>query len=108
MNKCTALTQPLSSLGIQKKWAQWLPAATAQMRGVPEAVQVADRFHLKLNLSQAVERELAVQRQHLRVTAARTFTRPRREENAKVANGEILIRSSVCKQQAEIVRQLRR
>ena len=38
--------------------------AEGARRVSPEAVQVADRFHLVLNLTQAVERELAVNRRH--------------------------------------------
>ena len=34
-------------------------------RGAPEAIQVADRFHLVLDLTQAMERELAVNRRQL-------------------------------------------
>jgi transposase len=44
--------------------------AEGARRSAPEAVQVADRFHLVRNLRQAVERELAVQRQHLRLPLA--------------------------------------
>jgi transposase len=42
--------------------------ADGARRAVPEATQVADRFHLVQNLRQAVERELAVHRRELRVS----------------------------------------
>jgi transposase len=40
--------------------------------GAPGARQVADRFHLTLNLRQALERELAVRRSFLRLTPKST------------------------------------
>jgi transposase len=44
--------------------------AEGARRVAPEAVQVADRFHLVLNLTQAVERELAVNRRQLRIASS--------------------------------------
>ena len=43
--------------------------AEGARRVAPEAVQVADRFHLVLNLTQAVERELAVNRRQLLIAS---------------------------------------
>lgn len=41
--------------------------ARAGRNSLPKALQVADRFHLLVNLRNAIERELQQQRQHLRV-----------------------------------------
>lgn len=41
--------------------------AEGARRAAPNAIQVADRFHMVRNLRQAVERELAVHRRELRV-----------------------------------------
>ena len=43
--------------------------AEGARRVAPKAVQVADRFHLVLNLTQAVERELAVNRRQLQIAS---------------------------------------
>jgi transposase len=73
---------------------------------VPEAVQIADRFHLTLNLRQAVERELAVQRPFLRFTPKSTLVLPPTlgRENERRQDRKIQIRSSVQKQNAEVAR----
>jgi hypothetical protein len=44
--------------------------AEGARRVAPEVVQVADRFHLVLNLTQAVKRELAVNRRQLRIASS--------------------------------------
>ena len=71
----------------------------------PEYSQVADRFHLTLNLRQAVERELAIRRPFLRFTPQSTPAVPtgggREKENKR---RQISIRSSVQQQHAEVAR----
>jgi hypothetical protein len=66
-------------------------------RVAPEAVQVADRFHLVLNLTQAIERELSVNRQHLRIASPSALTLPLSPttEEVKGQTEQIRVRSSI-------------
>jgi transposase len=83
--------------------------AEGASRGAPQALQVADRFHLMLNLRQAVERALAVQRRHLRLPAPSTPALPvtPRAETAQYRSSPSQFPSIVRKQRAEIARQRR-
>ena len=69
----------------------------------PQALQVADRFHLLLNLRQAVERALAVQRPHLRLPAPRVAALPSAPAQQTSKGRQIRVRSSVvCRRQQKL------
>jgi transposase len=79
--------------------------AQGARRGAPGDVQVADRFHLIRNLREAVERALAVQRPHLRLTAGKEVPPP--PSFQKEEGRLIVVRSAVAQKEAETVRQRR-
>ena len=82
--------------------------AEGARRGAPEAVQVADSFHLVLNLTQAVERELAVNRRQLRIVSPSAPELPSSPtEEVKSQTNQIRVRSSIVMQQMEVARQRR-
>ena len=83
--------------------------AEGARRGAPEAVQVADRFHLVLNLTQAVQRELAVNRRHLRIAfpSAPALPLSPTTEEVKIQTEQVRVRSSIVLQQMEVARQRR-
>jgi Transposase len=83
--------------------------AEGARRVAPEAVQVADRFHLVLNLTQAVERELAVNRRQLRIASPSAPVLPPSPttEEVKSRSEPIRVRSSVMEHQMEVARQRR-
>jgi hypothetical protein len=72
-------------------------------------MQVADRFHLTLNLTQAVERELAVQRQFLQLAPSKALElqAPPQLSRACSADRQVSIQSGVLQQEVEMRRQRR-
>ena len=79
--------------------------AQAARRTAPQAIQVADRFHLVQNLREAVERELSLQREHLAVAfppaPLPSGTEPKTESKAE----RISPPSEVCLRERDIQRQ---
>ena len=80
--------------------------AEGARRAVPDAIQVADRFHLVRNLRQAVERALALHRRDLRVSLPSQkvpAAKPQGEKNTK----QIRVCSQVVEHRQEGVEQWR-
>jgi transposase len=75
-------------------------------RAVPNATQVADRFHLVRNLRQAVGRELAIHRPELRVSLSSPPAPPANPEGEKKTH-QIRVRSRLAGRRLEMVEQHR-